>query len=251
MTIAVTSVRKTITETVSYGTLYSQTLDSLNSNNTVKPSLTATSPQWPPLHKRLFFCFGRQSINWLLFKPLFNGHLSTTARVTEVRPQLPKKTLKNSQFFQGLIKNLRMVMQFDLYVTLMIKRGNIILIVFHLFCFSKHKFHTILKPMLRTLLVWSCKHVDSRHFYQILSLHFIYDLITIMEYSCKHEFSTINMLYCLTKLSFYTPTSPWWPFLHNSQFLLSTRWPLWRGSTELLLSFIYQGLLRHLELLSC
>ena len=63
MTIAVTIVRQTITETLSYGTMYSQTLDSLDSNNTVNPSLTATSPQWPPLHKGLFFCFGGQSIN--------------------------------------------------------------------------------------------------------------------------------------------------------------------------------------------
>ena len=53
------------------------------------------------------------------------------ARATEARPQLPKETLKNSQFFQGLIKNLRMVMKFDPYGALMIKRSNIILIVFH------------------------------------------------------------------------------------------------------------------------
>ena len=106
------------------------------------------------------------------------------------------------------IKNSRMVMQFDLYSTLMIKHGNIILIVFHLSCYSKHKFYTILKPMWRTLLVSSCKHVDSKHFYQILSLHFIYDLITIMEYSCKHEFSTINMLYYLKKIVILHPYLP-------------------------------------------
>ena len=58
MTIAVTIVRQTITETLSYGALYSQTLDSLNSNNTVKPSLTATSPQ------RTFFLF-RQTVHKL------------------------------------------------------------------------------------------------------------------------------------------------------------------------------------------
>ena len=66
------------------------------------------------------------------------------ATATEARPQLPKKTLKNSQFFQGLIKNSRMVMKFDPYGPLMIKHGNIILIVFHLYCCSKHKFSIIL-----------------------------------------------------------------------------------------------------------
>jgi len=54
--------------------------------------------------------------------------------------------------------------------------------------------------MLRTLLVWSRKHFDSKHhlsFLRILSLYFIYDWITVMGYSCKHEFGTINMLYIL------------------------------------------------------
>ena len=35
-------------------------------------------------------------------------------------------------------------MKFDLYGALMIKQGNIILIVFHLSCYSNHKFYTIL-----------------------------------------------------------------------------------------------------------
>jgi len=109
MTIAVTIVRQTITETVSYGTLYSQTLNSLSSNNTVNPSLTATSQQRQRPLKRVPNC---------------QNNLSKTA-----------------SYFQGLIKNSRMVMQFDL---LMIKRGNIILIVFHLSCYSNHKFYTIL-----------------------------------------------------------------------------------------------------------
>ena len=184
----------------------------------------ATTPQ------RTFFLF-RQTVHKLTLKYVPNC----------------QKNSQKQPVFSGLIKNSRMVMKFDPYSSLMIKSGNIILIVFHLCCCSKHKFSITLIANVANfarLVMQTC-------WFQTFSLHFIYDLITIMEYSCKHEFSTINMLYCLTKLSFYTPTSPWWPFLHNSQFLLSTRWPLWRGSTELLLSFIYQGLLRHLELLSC
>ena len=65
----------------------------------------------------------------------------------------------------------------------------------------------------------------------ILSLYnniiIIFDWITIMRYS-KHELSKIKML----KNCYITPslpikaTSP-----HNSHFLLSPRWPLWRGLT--------------------
>ena len=48
----------------------------------------------------------------------------------------------------------------------------------------------------------------------------------------KHELSTIDMLsVSQKKLSYYTPTSPQRPPLHNGHFPLSTGWPLWRGST--------------------
>ena len=50
----------------------------------VEPPLTATSLQWP------LFCPDGQSIHWLWFKPLYNGHLSTTATATKACPQLPK-----------------------------------------------------------------------------------------------------------------------------------------------------------------
>ena len=61
----------------------------------------ATSPQWPPLYNdRLStiatspqhhlstptICLGRQSIHSLLFQPLYNGHLSTTATSLEWPP---------------------------------------------------------------------------------------------------------------------------------------------------------------------
>ena len=37
-----------------------------------------------------FFCPGWQSIHWLLLKPLYNGHLSTTAKAAKACPQLQK-----------------------------------------------------------------------------------------------------------------------------------------------------------------
>ena len=46
-------------------------------------TLVSTSPQWPPLCNGHFF--GGQSIHSLLFQPLHNGHLSTTA----TSPQRP------------------------------------------------------------------------------------------------------------------------------------------------------------------
>ena len=52
----------------------------------------------------------------------------------------------------------------------------------------------------------------------------IYDWIIINMGDSKHERRKIDMLYSLKKLSFYTP-------LHNGHFLLSPRWPLWKGST--------------------
>ena len=47
--------------------------------NTVKPPLTATSTQRPSLYTCDNQFFGGQSIHRLLFKPLYNGHLSTMA----------------------------------------------------------------------------------------------------------------------------------------------------------------------------
>ena len=50
---------------------------------------------WPPLHNgRLsttatYVCHGGQSIQCFLFKPLYNGNLSTKAMATKARPQQP------------------------------------------------------------------------------------------------------------------------------------------------------------------
>ena len=61
-------------------------------------------------------------------------------------------------------------------------------------------------------------------FFCISSLYIIYDWITIMGYS-KHEFDMINM-FCFPNKNFIIiiPLP-----LHNGHFLVSPRWPLWRG----------------------
>ena len=112
--------------------------------------------------------------------------------------------LDNGQFFQQPMKKSRMVIKFDPYGALVINRGNRILIVIHLYCCSEYKINC-----LRYLSRMLC----------ILSLCIIYDWITIMEYNKNELSSAINMLYSLPP--------------HNGHFLLSPRWPLWRGSTVL------------------
>ena len=58
---------------------------------TVKPSLTATSRQQPPLYIGRFFCPGRQYTHWLLFKPVYNsnGHESVSPIVKITYQQQP------------------------------------------------------------------------------------------------------------------------------------------------------------------
>ena len=132
-----------------------------------------------------------------------------------------------------------MVVIFDPYGALMFN-GNRVLIVFYLiFCCSKLKLFTILIANIARLarfaiITFWFKTLLKFSLY-ILSLYIIYDLITIT--GCrKHELGTINMLYSLKKVCHITPLPPHngpRP-LHNDYFLLSPRWPLWRGLTVLL-----------------
>ena len=94
---------------------------------TVKPPLTVTSLQWP-----LYFVPADS--------PYIDSYLnlSTTATATKTCPQLLKYPLDNGQFFQRLMKKSEMVVKFDPYGTWMINCGNRILILFHLYCCSKH-----------------------------------------------------------------------------------------------------------------
>ena len=143
-------------------------------------------------------------MHWLLF------YLFTTA--TSLQRQRPLQSARsyevdNGQLFQPLImtKKSVIVSKFDPYGELMINRGNRISIVFHLFCWSKHKLSTTALANVASL---------ARFFYVSnywwVSFYFIslYNCITIMGYS-KHEFVTIYMFYAPNKnFSYYTATSP-------------------------------------------
>ena len=76
-----------------------------------------------------------------------------------------------ASFFRWVMKKSRMIMKFDPYYALMINRGNHILIVFHVYCCSKHKLSTILLQTLQTLLILSCSYFDPEH-YQSLFVYF-------------------------------------------------------------------------------
>ena len=106
----------------------------------------------------------------------------------------------------------------------MIDHGNHILILFHLYYYSRHS------ECCEPFSFFSCYHFDWKHnssFLWILSMG-----------DSKHELSTINMFYpppppphqkkIIVILCPYVPITP--P-LYNSHFLLSPRWPLWRGLT--------------------
>ena len=91
------------------------------------------------------------SYSWfsLNFKMLFVNFVDLVHRfLSAARTQPPQKKLDNGQSFQRpkkKTKNPGMVTKFDPYRPLLtLNRGNRILIVFHLFCCSKHKLSTIL-----------------------------------------------------------------------------------------------------------
>ena len=109
---------------------------------------------------------------------------TATATATTARtPNCHKKPLDNGQFSQRpkkKTKNPGMVTKFDPYNPLMIlNRGNRILIVFHLFCCSKHKLFTILTANVASLvrIIMHVNLLDSknylRFFWSILPLNCI------------------------------------------------------------------------------
>ena len=186
-------------------------LESCWFQTTVEPPLTANSPQWPPLYNghRTYLCPGRQAINCFLFKPLNNGHLLTTATV-------PLKHVPNCQFFQWVMKKSRMIMTFDPYYALMINRGNHILIVFHVYCCSKHKLIIVYDTFANVanlahfvmFIFWSRtlpKFICVFYFYMFIK----YDWITIMRYS-KRKINTSNKLYY-----YINKTNARWAFVRN------------------------------------
>ena len=86
---------------------------------------------------------------------------------------------------------------------LMINPDNRILILFHLYRSSKHKF---IATVANVENAESCWHFDWV-FLCILFLYIVYGWITILGYS-KYELGTINLLYSNPKICYITPLSP-------------------------------------------
>ena len=183
------------------------------SYSTVEPSLTAT-----------FFV----SADSPYIDSCFN--LSITA--TSLQRQLPLKCVPRrhnylsttASFFQQPMKKSRI----DSYGAMKINRSNRILIVFHLYCCSKHKLSTTLitnvDNLARFVYFW---HFDSKH--QVcLCILFALSLWDTVSTNLTQQ---INRTSLKKNLSYYTPASP-----QVGHFLLSLRWPLWRGSTVLSLT---------------
>ena len=94
-------------------------------------------------------------------------------------------------------------MKCDPYGALMIDRGNRILIVLNLYCYSiKHKLSTVLFRFV-TLTFWF-KTLLSSFLGYFISIYIIYDCINIMGDS-KHELGIINMLYYVKGICQITP----------------------------------------------
>ena len=149
-------------------------------------------------------------------------NLSTTATATKACPQVPKYPPNNGQLFhQRLMKKARIFIKIDPYGR--ITACNRILIVFHLYCRSKHKFSTI--------LIANTEKPCS--FCLFFGDFYLYNWVTIMGYS-KHKIITINMLFFLKKIRHITHLPP-----HNGHLLPSPRWPLWRSSTVPYLKFFF------------
>ena len=126
--------------TTNHAITYTYTIEySRHFVNTVEPPLSASSPKRP-----------------LFFRPVYSPYiialclnLSTTATSLHAATTTSRALSSNAKITTSLQRpdfygKSRTVMKFDLFGGLLINRGNSILIVFHLYCFSKHKLSTIL-----------------------------------------------------------------------------------------------------------
>ena len=137
------------------------------------------------------------------FVDLVHRFLSTA------RTKLPQKNLSTTaSFFSATDDKNEKSRNGHPYSPLMIDRGNRILIVFNLFCCSKHKLSTILRTNISSLVRFIMLTFRFKKLFKFFFLFYLYDWITIMAYS-KHELGAINMLcFPKKKLLYYTPTSP-------------------------------------------
>ena len=106
-----------------------------------------------------------------------------------------------------------MIMKFDPYDALMINRGNHILIVFYVYCCSKHKLSTILLRTLQTLLILSCSYFDPEH-YQSLFVYFT--SLCLLCMIGLPLWDTVNTHTKNNKLYYYiNKTNARWAFARN------------------------------------
>ena len=106
----------------------------------------------------------------------------------------------------------------------MINRGNRILILLHLHCFSKHKLSTILVANVANLNIL-IQNIIQAFWVFYLYILFMIGLLPLRE-TVDMNLAQLDMLYSLKKLSYYSPTPPQQLPLHSGHFLLSPRWPL-------------------------
>ena len=135
------------------------------------------------------------------------------------------------EFFQPLTKTSGMVLKFDPYGALMINRGNRISIVFHLYCCSMHKLSTIPLANVASLSLFFMLAIWFKKLFKFFFLYFIslYHLRLDYHYGIQQAWICLTPL---TKICHMTPLPPHDGHLSTTgHFLLSPRWPFWRGST--------------------
>ena len=99
-------------------------------------------------------------------------------------------------------------------------------IVFHLCYYSKQDLSMILVRFVKSTFCFKTLFKFLGHFFSIYII-FTCDWINIIGYR-KHEHSTINMLYSITRICHITSLTPHkQPPLHNWHFLLSPRQAIW------------------------
>ena len=101
-----------------------------------------------------------------------------------------------------------MVMKFDPYGAYMINRGNRILILLHLHCFSKHKLSTILIANVANLNIL-IQNIIQAFWVFYLYILFMIGLLPLRE-TVDMNLAQLDMLYSLKKiviLQSYSPTT--------------------------------------------
>ena len=140
----------------------------------------------------------------------------------------------------------RTVMKFDPFGGLLINRGNSILIVFHLYCFSKHKLSTKLIATVANLAHFVTLTFWFKKLFKFSCVYYLYIWYMIglpLWDTVSMNLATINMLYFLKQnLSYYTTTYFHITATSPLHFLLYPKWQKRSRSTVLLSFFTWYWL---------